>query len=126
MWTLTFLLELEAVGDATLVANEQEAASLLSSVGSLLCGGDFWTELNSATNNALRLDRDCWGLGTLEIIPRVGLANMGGEWALELRVNLSCKFEVVVPSTPKISWCSRCQKDMQLTSEDLWQVQDRL
>jgi hypothetical protein len=83
VWELTFLHKLEAIGNAALVANKQETTTFLCRVGSLLVRSDLWAELDAPTHDAPLLVQDQRSAG-LHVIAGVGLADVSGEWALEL------------------------------------------
>jgi len=96
----TMLEELEAVNDAALVSSKQKTTTMLGLSRSSFFLGDFRSELYTSAH-----DPPAFNLGrfvtvgrrrSLEIIPRVSLANMGSEWASQLRVTLALKFEIIV------------------------------
>ena len=94
------LEELETVDDAALVSSKQKTTTMLGLFRSGFFLGDFRSELYTSAH-----DPPAFNLGrfatvgrrrSLEIIPRVSLANTGSEWASQLRVTLALKFEIIV------------------------------
>ena len=102
LWRLkkrpTLLEELKAVYEACLIAGKQEASTMLGLSRRRLLTGDFWAKLDTSAHDALAFDRDGGyrGWWHLKVISRVGLSNMGSEWATQLGANLSGKEKVVV------------------------------
>jgi len=77
---LTLLNELEAIDDATLIANKKQTPTLRCFLRRLLFFGNFRPKLNSPAHNAEA--RDGWVVWTLfEISAREGFANVRCERA---------------------------------------------
>lgn len=74
------LQELEPVDNVALVCCEEEATALDGLAGFCFCGGNFGSELDTATDNAVVGDVcvDGW---TFKIGSRVGLPGVSGEGA---------------------------------------------
>lgn len=90
------LEELEPIRDAARVAHEQQAASAFRLVGLDLLLCHLGAELYPATRDAAVVNVNA-AVELLEVVAREGLADVGGEGAAGLVVNLACKAEVVAP-----------------------------
>lgn len=90
--------ELEALGKAALIASEEKTSPMCRRPAVLFVCRQLWSELHTPAHDAMRFDRNRGPIGWhFEIVPGVGLANMGREGASKRRVNLSREKEVVVP-----------------------------
>lgn len=85
---LTFLNEFESLGNVALVAHKEEAALRRCFLVLLLARGNFRTERDALTHNAMNF-------GAPQVRPRIGLADVCGERAAFLAVRIKAK--VVVP-----------------------------
>ena len=75
----------------------------------LLCG-QLWPELHPAPHDTVALDGDRDAVRRdLEVIARVSLADVRGEGALELGIDLSLEEEVVVPVICKRNVSDQCE-----------------
>ena len=91
---LTLLDEVEAVVQIALEAGKQESALLFGLIVVTLMIGDFGSELDPATKDAVLVDVAL----TAKVVAGVGLAGMSGEWAASLtHVVREGELEVVVP-----------------------------
>lgn len=95
---LTFLNELEPVGDAALVAGEEQATAVESLLLLSLGAGYFRAKLNTSSNNSVALNRDSefFQIGT-----RIGFPNVSSERAKLLEVPLCREMEIVVSDQEK-------------------------
>ena len=98
----------------------------------LLLRGELRPELHPAPHDAVGLDGVRGAVRRrLEIVPRVRLADVGGEGTLELRVARAGEEEVVVPVKMGVncqiqrSNVKRRSGRLFLTSWDRWRGQDR-
>jgi hypothetical protein len=61
--------------------------------------GDFWSELDAATDDAMDRGR---GIVVLEIGAGIGLSDVGGERAADLVTHFSLEAEIIVPVNYKV------------------------
>ena len=92
---LTTLQKFEALGNVALVAHKEEAALRQRFFLLLLVRGNFGTESDALTHNAM-------GFGTPEVGARIGLADVCREWAAFLAIRIKAKVVVSRDICPEL------------------------
>jgi hypothetical protein len=107
----TFLNELEAIDNVTLIGHEQESAVMSSFLTVFFLGSNLRTELNAATENAASFCATECG----KVIPRVCLAGVRCEGASDLAEGVISESIVsgwigskygIIRFVRDINWCS--------------------
>ena len=80
--TLTFLEELESIGNAGLVTTEEKSSTMYSLSRMILCWRQLRSKLDPASHNSMGSDRNSFGRGrrNFKVVSGVGFPDVRSKW----------------------------------------------